>query len=340
MAGDCGYYAGARRWQAGKIEECRNALGANGSDGWAALWLDLAHSSQSPPILVGNLIDEALTFATGKGDAMKLIRSFSTILVAGALVSGCQNKVEEAVKRVLIDGDSAKFDDVKRCSADNEIYSGRVNAKNRMGAYTGFEPFFYDGTHVAFAADRNFTELMNRCYHQREVRSENAGQEPDSTSNNFSPAPHEETKWIINEDTNPVDDSKTRRATLIADEGSSSMGDSVSLTIRCMSNKTELFVNWNDFLGDDSHDVYNDWKNVIVRVGENKAQQQRWDISTDSKATFAPGSPIDLIKRMLKAERLVLRTTPYNENPVTAVFMLKGMENAVAPIAEECGWKL
>lgn len=261
----------------------------------------------------------------------KVIQNFSVAILAGAMVCGCQNQVEEAVKKELIDGDSAKFEDVQICSGDSKVYKGRVNAKNRMGAYAGFEPFFYDGAQVSFAANDEFTKLMSRCYSDQKPA-------PDTSDN--VPKASDETEWLITDNTNPVDDSKTRRATLIADQGTSSMGDPVSLTIRCQSNKTEMFVNWNDYLGDDSHDVYDDWKRVTVRVGEAKAIDQRWSISTDSKATFAPGSAVNLIKQMVKADRLVLRTTPYNENPVTAVFLLKGIEGAIGPIAEECGWKL
>lgn len=43
---------------------------------------------------------------------------------------------------------------------------------------------------------------------------------------------------------------------------------------------------------------------------------------------------------MAVAERLVLQTTPYAENPITAVFTLKGIDVAMAPLAKGCGWTL
>lgn len=250
------------------------------------------------------------------------------------LVAGCNSHVEDAVRHELIDPDSAQFRDVKRCTADRDVYKGEVNAKNRMGAYTGFEPFFYDGVTVAFAGSATgFTALMNRCY---EGQSADAGGK-DVASADGTAAESKKGDWITSDDVNPVDDSATRRAFLVADEGTSARGESVTMTIRCQSNKTELYVNWQDYLGDDSHDVYSDWKLVTQRVGEAKAKTVRWDISTDNNATFAR-SPIGLIKEMLKADRLVLQTTPYNENPTTAVFKLEGMKEAISPIAKECGW--
>ncbi|MCX8474261.1 MAG: type VI secretion system-associated protein TagO [Sphingomonas sp.] len=251
------------------------------------------------------------------------------------VLAGCQSEVEEAVKHELIDAESAQFRDVAQCSGDTQVFRGAVNAKNRMGAYTGFDPFFYDGVSVTFAGSPDFTKMMNRCY-----KAVATPKESPTTSETPASESAEGTNWVTSEDVNPVDDSKTRRATLLADEGASSMHESVSLTIRCQSNRTELYVNWNDYLGDDSGDVYEEWKKITIRIGSQEARTERWGISTDSEATFAPSSPVALIQKMAKVDRLVLQTTPYNESPVTAVFNLKGIEKAVSPIAEGCGWKL
>lgn len=253
-------------------------------------------------------------------------------------LTGCNSAVEKAVRDQLIDGESAIFNDVSTCPSDSSITHGQVNAKNRMGAFVGFEPFFYDGSIVSFASSTTFTAAMNRCYGN--VAEETAAAVQELGVNGKSDEPAAESAWITSEDKNPVDDTKTVRATLLSTEGKSSMGDSVSLTIRCESNKTELFVNWSDYLGDDSNDVYEDWKKVTVRVGDAPAKVERWDISTDSKATFAPGSVVSLVKSMVASKRLVLQTVPYNENPVTAVFDLTGIDKAVQPIAKECGWSV
>src|SRR5690606_25621483 len=146
--------------------------------------------------------------------------------------------------------------------------------------------------------------------------------------------------WITTTDTNPIDDSKTVTAILPASQGESRFGGPVGLVVRCKSNATEMYANWHEFLGDDSNSVYDEFKLVTVRVGDEPAREERWHLSTDRQGTFTPGSPIPLLKRMLSAERLVLQTTPYNENPITAVFELEGIQDALAPIAETCGWEL
>jgi hypothetical protein len=254
---------------------------------------------------------------------MRLKVGATALAVAAIGLTGCENPVEKAVRRDLIDGPSAKFEEIERCSNDQAVYRGKVNAKNRMGAYVGSEPFFHDGVSTVFAGSDGFMSMMSRCYGPM------PGDKP------VNPAMG---AWEAHDSTNPVDDSKTLVATLKASEGTSSSGEPVTLIIRCQSKSMELFVNWKDYLGSDSHEAYDDWKHILVRVGQDEAVVQRWPLSTDSKASFAPGEPLALIKKILKAQRLVVQTTPFSENPVTAVFQLKGMDVAMKPLAASCGW--
>lgn len=136
-------------------------------------------------------------------------------------------------------------------------------------------------------------------------------------------------KWEVGSDVNPVDDSKTVTLFLTADSGSSRVGTPVILVARCKSNSTDLFINWSDYLGSDA--------DVLTRVGDSKAVTRSWALSTDSKATFHP-SPIAFLKEMLTSQKLVAQVTPYNENPVTAVFSTGGLENAIKPLRETCKW--
>lgn len=60
--------------------------------------------------------------------------------------------------------------------------------------------------------------------------------------------------------------------------------------------------------------------------------------SSDNSATFYPGDHEELIKRLAVSKRLVARTQPYNESPVTAVFDLTSIREAVTPVREACGF--
>ena len=67
------------------------------------------------------------------------------ICVAACLFSGCDTEIQgaqEAVRKQLIDPDSAKFEGVHVIKSTGAV-CGYVNAKNRMGGYVGQTPFFY-----------------------------------------------------------------------------------------------------------------------------------------------------------------------------------------------------
>lgn len=146
-------------------------------------------------------------------------------------------------------------------------------------------------------------------------------------------------KWRVSKETNPIDDTSTVTLSLTAESGSSRYGTPVLFYARCKSNKTEAFIVWHDYLGDDSRSVYEEWKLVTVRIGDDRATEEQWTVSTDSQATFAPAWAGDLLKRMATASTLVAQVTPYNESPVTAVFETGGLRAAAQPLAETCGWE-
>ncbi|MGU3237515.1 hypothetical protein FA893_07430 [Photobacterium damselae subsp. piscicida] len=136
-------------------------------------------------------------------------------------------------------------------------------------------------------------------------------------------------KWDVRSTLNPIDDSKTVTLSLSADSGKGRWGDRISLIIRCKSNKTDLYINWNDFLGSEA--------SVLTRIGNAKASTAYWPLSTDKKATFK-NQPIPFIKKMMKSNKMVAQVTPYNENPVTAVFDTKGLNAAIFSLRETCHW--
>jgi len=144
--------------------------------------------------------------------------------------------------------------------------------------------------------------------------------------------------WRLHTRTNPIDDTSTVTLSLEAETGTSRLGNPITFVARCKSSKTETYVIWGDYLGDDSRDVYSEWKNVIVRIGEGEARKERWGVSTDREATFAPDWAGSLLKEMLDEDRLVLQTIPYGENPNTAIFDISGLRNILGELAGTCNW--
>lgn len=135
--------------------------------------------------------------------------------------------------------------------------------------------------------------------------------------------------WNVSDTINPIDDSRTVTLILKAKSGKSKWNKSIYLVARCMSNTTNLYINWNDYLGSKAI--------VLTRIGDNKAVTSPWSLSTDKKATFHT-KPITFLKGMSKSDKLIAQITPYNENPVTAIFDTAGLENALKPLRETCNW--
>lgn len=248
------------------------------------------------------------------------------VIILGLFLSGCDGSgltigesaaVQKEIKQTLAVPESARFSDFRKCPNDNEMWTGNLDAQNRMGVYTGPEPFFFKDGVLTSVSDRRFIKAMNSCYGSKNET------------------------WHSSSSTNPLDDSKIVVATGDADvDLTTGTEKTIKLTIRCQSGKTEMWIAWDDYLGDDSNDIYNEWKMVTVRVGTEKARNERWDLSTDGVATFAPGSPIPLIRQMTKSEQIVFKTIPYSANPVVATFKLDGFGKAVEPVAKQCGWSL
>lgn len=149
----------------------------------------------------------------------------------------------------------------------------------------------------------------------------------------------EPSAWRVRIETNPIDDTQTVTLSLAAETGTSRSGDPVTFIARCKSNMTEAYVVWGDFLGDDSGDVYSEWKRVTVRIGSGQAREERWGVSTDRNATFAPSWAGNLLKELLDEDRLVLQTIPYGENPNTAIFDVSGLRGVLGELAATCNWR-
>lgn len=139
-------------------------------------------------------------------------------------------------------------------------------------------------------------------------------------------------KWLVREgSSDPIDDSRVVLATLRADSGVSRVGgEPVALSVRCKSNKTEFFINWHSYVTDSTL--------VTHRFDKEEPVSKTWASSTDKTASFYYGSGVEIAKKLMTADRFVVRTTPYNENPVTAIFDTRGLSAAIEPLREACGW--
>lgn len=163
-------------------------------------------------------------------------------------------------------------------------------------------------------------------------------------------------KWICNRGIDPIDDTEITTFTLYSDSGESVSGKPIRLVLRYQSGKksgeTRLYINWYDYLS--GRYIGSDYFNitpVAYRLGTEKAQTGNWAISNDREtATYVrPGllsiyrtptskDTIKFIRRLMQFDSFVAKVAPHSENPVTAVFDLSGLENAVGQYNDILHW--
>ena len=137
--------------------------------------------------------------------------------------------------------------------------------------------------------------------------------------------------WTLEINKNPIDDSKIVMGILAAQSGSSKWGIHIDLLLRCKSKKTDAFIDWGSYLGEDDRDV-------LIRLGDAEAVTDRWQSSADKTATFYRGDVVDFIKKLESSKKFVAQITPYKESPITAVFDLNGIEKVTKALKETCEW--
>lgn len=131
-----------------------------------------------------------------------------------------------------------------------------------------------------------------------------------------SPPTEDNGKWLIHTKINPLDDSEIFTAYVEASEGRNEYGEKPVFYLRCQSNKINTFIDWSQYLGSNAE--------VMYRIGKGKPISREWALSTNSQATFYPKKNDPFVRDLQLHDTFVARITPYNSNPITAVFDISG----------------
>ena len=145
------------------------------------------------------------------------------------------------------------------------------------------------------------------------------------------PPPPATGKWDTRIETNPLDDTKTVILAVEAADLSSPQEPPVQLLLRCTLNKTDIIIQWGKLL-----DVRG--TSVSTRMGQAAPQTEPWNLSTDTKSTFYTGDKNLFINDLVATNRFIAQTTPLGENPLTAIFDVNGLDKAIEPARQICGW--
>lgn len=114
-------------------------------------------------------------------------------------------------------------------------------------------------------------------------------------------------------------------------------GKKIRLIVRCRENTTALIFHTGCHM---TSSRYNDYGDIILRIDREKAQTVRGNESTNNRSLglWNGGSSIPIIKQMFGKEQMIVRMTPYGENPFTATFQIAGLEKAISPLRQACSW--
>lgn len=110
-----------------------------------------------------------------------------------------------------------------------------------------------------------------------------------------------------------------------------------TLYVRCLENTTSVFISTSCHL---TSSQYTDYGDVDIRLDDSPARTISMDSSTsnDSLGLWSGGRAIPFIKTMIGKDVMLARFTPYAESPVTARFQISGLDEAIKPLRESCGW--
>jgi len=137
-------------------------------------------------------------------------------------------------------------------------------------------------------------------------------------------------KWTIDVNADPITDEKVITFVLEAASGLGIYGDPVNLVVRWSKGTTEMYINWNSYLGQKI--------DVTFRIGDGAPETKNWNLSADSRASLYPGNPLQIVQNILNNTQIIARCTPINESPITAIFDVAGLKIIAAPYNNDLKW--
>lgn len=138
-------------------------------------------------------------------------------------------------------------------------------------------------------------------------------------------------EWDVITSLDPIYDTPDVVAFLQSNAKTSLNGSYAELVVRCAGGSTSIYINWGGIVDDD--EVL-----VTYRFNQEKAVANIWRVSTDYRATFAPGEAKSFALALMIVDRFVARVTSRSGNPATVVFETRGLTDAIQPVRVACNW--
>ena len=135
-------------------------------------------------------------------------------------------------------------------------------------------------------------------------------------------------EWTVSVETDSDGDPSAVSLASWAVSGASTEGYAISLTISCRRGRTALSVRWQDYLGS--------WTDITTRIGTERSNMRRWNLSSDGRSSFYPSRTLTFIADIVEAGSVSFEVTPYVKPLVVAEFDTSGLGEAFAPWGEIC----
>jgi len=141
-------------------------------------------------------------------------------------------------------------------------------------------------------------------------------------------------KWLSGSNVSALDDSTSYFIMLDAEDSIRAWlrDPTPSLIIRCEASRYDVYI----FADTQLDSTLDDEVFTRVRYGNDPPVSVTMSESTTGEAMFFPNGRAT-VRNLLAVDRLVVGFTPFNANPVEAVFDLTGIETAIRPLFDECG---
>ena len=147
---------------------------------------------------------------------------------------------------------------------------------------------------------------------------------------------HETPGWRTSTQIDPLDDSRNVFMVVKSTDPVETWVEGTvrpGLWLQCIRGKTSGFIEWGFIVGG--------WEmDVTYRIDSQQPKTATLLASDDFLALSSWDNTrvINFIKSIFGKKRLLVQITPGSEGPVTATFDLHGIETAIQPLRESCGW--
>lgn len=116
-----------------------------------------------------------------------------------------------------------------------------------------------------------------------------------------------------------------------------SRGGTPTLIVRCLEDTASVIFSTDCHM---TSSRYNNYGDVTYRLDDEPPRTRGFVESTNNRSLglWRGSDSIPFIRAMLDNDRMLARMTPFSENAIEMEFDISGLEEAILPLRDACGW--